>query len=161
MMKIRGSLAAIYRNIRQALEENKQAIENLTARLLDKETNIKTLQMVSKNVIDGVKYSDTDTFFCEACVYGKHQKIPFKSSNQEKYKTGYACGPMSASSVSSAKYFVLFKVRIVPVTEWSILSNISTMFEIVLKMSNVQNKFGHRVKFLRLGQWHRIFPSQS
>ena len=77
--------------------------------------NVKCIkEMVSKNLIKGVELSDTENFFCEACMYGKQHKLSFVPAKRIKAKLGEyihsdLCGPMSVPSVQGARYFVLFK----------------------------------------------------
>lgn len=53
-------------------------------------------------------------FFCEACMYGKHHRLPFSRSSNRAGKVGElvhtdVCGPMQEKSIGGARYFVLFK----------------------------------------------------
>lgn len=47
--------------------------------------NVKSLrEMIKKNLVEGVKMSDVNNFFCKGCQYGKQYKLPFSSTERRK-----------------------------------------------------------------------------
>ncbi|KAG5878245.1 hypothetical protein JTB14_004274 [Gonioctena quinquepunctata] len=42
--------------------------------------------IVSKELVSRVEFTDTDKFFCEGCVYGKHQSFPFPGRTYRNIK---------------------------------------------------------------------------
>lgn len=71
--------------------------------------------MVSKGLVSGVNFENSENFTCEDCLLGKQHQLPYKKSvrpainNPGDLIYSDVCGPMSTSSVSGARYFVLFK----------------------------------------------------
>lgn len=67
-------------------------------------------QILKKNKID---FNDFD-YVCEACIYGKHHRDSFKSSENRAKQCGElihtdVCGPFQNVSFGGSKYFVVFK----------------------------------------------------
>ena len=62
---------------------------------------------------NNIKVKDID-FFCEACVYGKIHRLPFKMSESKSKQVGDlihadVCGPMEIESLGGSCYLLLFK----------------------------------------------------
>lgn len=73
-------------------------------------------EMMNKNLVQGIKLSDTSSnFFCESCVKGKQHRLPFSQSNDnqrpEPGEKIYSdlCGPMSTALLRGSKFLVVFK----------------------------------------------------
>lgn len=67
-------------------------------------------QILKRNNID---FIDSD-YVCEACIYGKHHRDSFKSSENRAKQCGElihtdVCGPFQNVSFGGSKYFVVFK----------------------------------------------------
>lgn len=67
-------------------------------------------QHLKKNKIDFIDFD----YVCEACIYGKHHRDSFKSSNNRALNCGElihtdVCGPFQNVSFGGSKYFVVFK----------------------------------------------------
>lgn len=41
-------------------------------------------EMISKNLVNGIKVDNSNAFFCEYCVLGKQHKLPFNKITQTK-----------------------------------------------------------------------------
>lgn len=119
--------------------------------------NVGTLkQMVSKGLVSGINFSDTNSFFCEACCFGKQHKEPFKSRCHVKMEPGeriYSdlCGPMSTPSVQGAKYFLNFKDENSGYRVGYFVKHKSDVLD-CFKVYNakIKNKFGSAVKVLHV-----------
>lgn len=62
----------------------------------------------------GISFVSELNFQCEACVIGKHHRLPFKGHNTATTKCGQlihvdVCGPMQINSLGGARYFLLLK----------------------------------------------------
>ena len=72
-------------------------------------------KMINKELVNGIKISNDNAFFCECCVLGKQHRLPFKKSiKMRKTRVGELihadlCGPMPTDSVGGSKYFLLLK----------------------------------------------------
>lgn len=115
--------------------------------------SVKTIQeMVSKGLIQGIDLSEIDTFFCEACAYGKQHMLPFKKVPNEKMKLGErifsdVCGPMDTPSVRGLRYFVIFKDDLSGFREVNFIKHKSDVFSCFKDFANrVKNHFGHAIK---------------
>lgn len=74
--------------------------------------NIQHVKQFLKSV--GISVNSSETFFCDACVYGKQSRKPFKNSVTKTSAPGEiivsdVCGPMQNPSIRGAKYFIVFK----------------------------------------------------
>lgn len=63
---------------------------------------------------NNIKYSESEVFECEACIYGKIHRSVFHQSTSRASKCGEiihadVCGKMEISSIGGSRYFVLFK----------------------------------------------------
>jgi hypothetical protein len=112
------------------------------------------LKMESINPVFGIGPLEKD-FVCEACLYGKQCRLPFKSSyRRESLKPGdliYSdvCGPMSHPSIQGAKYFVLFKDAASSFKYVYFLKYKSDVFYYFKQFDAiVTNKFGHHTRIL-------------
>ncbi len=61
-----------------------------------------------------IGFDGKSEFFCEACMYGKHHRLPFTRSNNRAEAVGDlvhtdVCGPMQEKSIGGARYFLLIK----------------------------------------------------
>lgn len=68
-------------------------------------------RFLKRNEID---FIDEPNFQCEACVLGKHHRLPFQSRNQQTNKCGElihtdVCGPFEVKSVGGARYMLVLK----------------------------------------------------
>lgn len=119
--------------------------------------NVKTLkELVKKDLVNGVDFTDEENFFCEACAYGKQQRGQFQKGKHEKAAVGElihsdVCGPMSTPSVGGARYFVSFKddgssYRCVYFIKHK--SDVLDMFKVYCSL--VKNKFGRGIKYLHV-----------
>jgi len=120
--------------------------------------NVKSLrEMIKKNLVEGVKMSDVNNFFCEGCQYGKQYKLPFSSTERRKTVTGELIycdlgGPMNTLSESGAKYYILFKddasaYRTVMFLKHKSESDSFDCFKQYVSLC--KNKFGQMIKILR------------
>lgn len=71
-------------------------------------------ELFAKNLVDGVKLTGEEDFFCEGCVYRKQHRLKFPPIKKTETKPGEliysdVCGPMSVESIGGSRYFVLFK----------------------------------------------------
>ena len=119
--------------------------------------NVKTLQeMVKKGLVSEVNMSNVDKFLCEACLYGKQHKLPFKKGSHKKMQPGERvfsdlCGPMAISSVQGARYFVAFKDECSGYRVLYFIKNKTDVLE-CFKVYNqkIKAKFNHPVKSLHV-----------
>lgn len=71
-------------------------------------------RLVTQGQIEGVKLSDTDNFFCDACKLGKAHRLPFKKTIEKKkwlmgeFIQSDVCGSKSVESLSGEKYDEIF-----------------------------------------------------
>lgn len=117
--------------------------------------NIKEVQNMAKNgAIMVSKTDNNEEFMCEACQYGKQSRLPFQKSSRMPSEPGdivYSdvCGPLEHTSVSGAKYFVLFKDGATSYRHIYIIKNKSDVISCFKKYSNiVENMFQHGIKIL-------------
>lgn len=113
-------------------------------------------QMIQKNMIQGVKLTDTKEFFCEACQFGKSDIKPFvEKEDRRPSKIGEffhtdVCGPMKVESLSGAKYFLTFKDD---ASDFRAVFFIKHKSDVVDRFKEferyVENKFEHPMKRLR------------
>lgn len=62
----------------------------------------------------GISFVNEPNFQCEACVLGKHHRLPFKGHNTTTRMCGQlihvdVCGYMQVNSIGGARYFLLLK----------------------------------------------------
>lgn len=77
--------------------------------------NHKDLCKMRDGVVSGIKFADDMSMIkaCETCAYGKHARLPFKSSNSRSENKldlihSDLCGPMENKSIGGARYFMTF-----------------------------------------------------
>lgn len=118
--------------------------------------NVKYIkQMVDKDLVKGIKFSDVENFFCESCVMGKQHKLPFKK-NKDHVKLGIGeriysdvCGPISTPSVQGMRYFVTFKDENSGYRVAHFIKHKSDVYECFKSFNTkIKTKFGHPVKVL-------------
>lgn len=116
--------------------------------------NIKEVQNMSKNGAIPVTVTDDNNFMCEACHYGKQSRLSFHKSGRGQCEAGdltYSdvCGPMEHTSVSGARYFVLFKDGATSYRHVFMMKHKSDVFDYFKKYNAiVKNKFGHGIRIL-------------
>lgn len=118
--------------------------------------NVKYLkEMVNKDLITGVKFSDVENFFCESCLMGKQHKLPFKKNKEHvKLEIGErmysdVCGPIATPSVQGSRYFVTFKDEKCGYRVAYFIRHKSDVYECFKTFNaNIKTKFGHSVKIL-------------
>ncbi|KAJ8889001.1 hypothetical protein PR048_008495 [Dryococelus australis] len=116
--------------------------------------NTKFLTEVPK--VDGVNFDSKQEFFCQGCIYGKQQKLPFSRNLVRSSQAGELihcdlCGPMLVPSVRGYKYFAIFKddhsgfkfVRFMKHKN-------DVLFHFKQVVTIYENKFGHHVQRLRV-----------
>lgn len=111
--------------------------------------------MIKQGVVSGVKLSDNDDFFCEACELGKSHRLPFKKIVEMKtWLVGESIhtdvgGPMP-DSLKGAKYYVMFVDEASGFCNVYFMrhkSDVTSKFKEYEKM--VQNKFEKSIKVIR------------
>lgn len=117
--------------------------------------NIKTIkELITKKLVPDISLSDSNEFFCEACIFGKQHKLPFKSNVRHQSEAGERilsdlCGPMEEPSVGGARYFILFKDECSSYRTVYFLKHKSDAIERFKEYYNlVKNKYGHKIKYL-------------
>lgn len=111
--------------------------------------NLKEVQNMSKNGAIPVKLTENINFVCEACQYGKQSRLPFHKSCRGQCEPGdltYSdvCGPVEQTSVSGARYFVLFKDGATSFRHVFIIKHKNDVLDCFKKYNAiVKNKFGH------------------
>lgn len=113
--------------------------------------------MVQRNLVKGVTMSNIDNFQCEACILGKQHRKSFpKSTRVNKSAPGklvYSdiCGPIATSSVSGARYMLLFKDSCTGYRVAYFIKHKSDTLECFVRYNNViKTKFGHSVNALHV-----------
>lgn len=113
-------------------------------------------EMFAKGLIQGVKLTDIEDFFCEACVYGKQHRLKFAPIEKRDTKPGEliysdVCGPMSVESIGGAKYFVLFKDDCTGYREVKFIKHKSDVYERFNEFIKIcQTKFGRSINRVRV-----------
>ena len=74
--------------------------------------NFEYMSKINKN--NNLKINIDKTFLCNACIYGKQHKLPFKTSSSVSTEVGQlvhmdVCGPMQVQTIGLGKYFLLFR----------------------------------------------------
>ncbi|CAK1594594.1 unnamed protein product [Parnassius mnemosyne] len=116
--------------------------------------NLKEVKNMSKNGAIPVKLTDDINFVCEGCQYGKRSRLPFHKSCRGECEPGdltYSdvCGPVEHTSVSGARYFVLFKDGATSYRHVFIIKHKSDVLDCFKKYNAiVKNKFGHGTRIL-------------
>lgn len=71
--------------------------------------------MTKKDLVNGVKFSKIDDFFCKGCQFGKSYRLPFRQKNTSRnvlpceFIHSDVMGPMSTESLGGARFCVVFK----------------------------------------------------
>lgn len=63
---------------------------------------------------NNIEFQDSATFVCEGYMWGKPNRLEFKSSDNWASQPGElvhsdVCGPMQQDSIGGSRYFLLFK----------------------------------------------------
>ncbi|KMQ87247.1 retrovirus-related pol polyprotein from transposon tnt 1-94 [Lasius niger] len=119
--------------------------------------NLNSLKTMVKNkLIDGVKLSKTNKFFCQSCQMGKLHRLTFGDKGQRKtpepgeFIHSDICGPMSVESLGGARFYALFKDDASGFRAVYFLRHKSDLFEKFKEFAIlVANKFGRSMKLLR------------
>lgn len=77
-------------------------------------SELKKLQVKCSLDQNNIKYSESENFQCEDCIYGKMHRTVFHQSTKRANKCGEiinadVCGKMEIPTVGGSQYFVLFK----------------------------------------------------
>lgn len=112
--------------------------------------------MLQRGVIRGVKLSDVDDFFCDACPLGKSHRLAFKRGETKRSTQpgevihSDVCGPMSVESPGGSRYLVTFKDD---ASGFRYAYFIKHKSDVVARFKEfetlVANKFGRPMKTLR------------
>lgn len=112
-------------------------------------------ELVKKGLVKGVSMSDSDDFFFEACQLGKAHRQPFKrcvekvKTEPEKIHTD-VCVPMSADSLSGARFFLTFRDDATGFRHVYFVKHKSDVFDKFKEFAQlVKNKFNKSIKILR------------
>ena len=75
--------------------------------------NYNSLRLLRKNGVFGLPTIPKEKNKCDACILGKHSKLPFHESNfraSRKLELVHSdlCGPMPTPSANGNKYFMTF-----------------------------------------------------
>jgi len=120
--------------------------------------NINMLKnVVERTAIQGIKFSNTDKFFCEPCQYGKAHRLSFKKgkSEQRHWQPGEyihtdICGPFSEISVGGSRYYLLFVDESTNHRSVFFIKHKSDVLEKLKEFNNIiKNKFGYNIKVIR------------
>lgn len=112
-------------------------------------------RMAEKGLIEGVKLSDVDTFFCEACQMGKLHRQPFAKKTPRITKLGEffhsdVCGAITPPSLSGSRFFVIFKDDFSGFRTVYFLKHKSDVYERFKEFERiVANKFGKTMQTLK------------
>lgn len=63
---------------------------------------------------NNIEFVNEDDFQCEACIFGKHHRLPFENRIERSKNCGEVfhtdvCGPMQVTSIGGSQYFLLLK----------------------------------------------------
>ena len=124
--------------------------------------NIQTIRdMVNKGMLNGIKMSESDEFFCEACSYGKTHRSTFKSTEKDKrylpgeYIHSDVCGPFSVNSIGGSRYYLLFKDEATGYRQVYFIKHKSDVFERFREFTQlVETQCGRPIKVLRADNGH-------
>jgi len=117
-------------------------------------------QMIENGMIGSSKENLTDMknekFFCEACIYGKQTRKPFKKVDSSKatmvgeHIFSDVCGPMNTKTPGGSKYYVVFKDEFSRYRTVYFLKNKSNVLEKFKEfVQKVRTETGHEIKRLR------------
>lgn len=112
-------------------------------------------KMVSKDLVNGVKFLDNEDFFCEGCQHGKQHRLPFRPNPRLKTEPGEfihtdMCGPMPQPSLGGNRFFVLFKDDATGFRYIYFVQHRGDVFERFKAFERlVENKFQRPVRMIR------------
>lgn len=118
--------------------------------------NTETIKkMCNKNLVDGVKLSNNNTFFCDDCQLGKmvrvsHKSVPVRPSEKGQYLHVDLCGPMEENGINNVRYFLLIKDE---ATSFRYVYFLNSKNEVYINLKSfiplVHNTIGKRIKNIR------------
>jgi hypothetical protein len=113
LLKLKGSSARVqnYAYLSQHGEGNMSSSSLWHARF--GHLNYNSLRLLRKNGVFGLPTIPKEKNKCDACILGKHSKLPFHESNfraSRKLELVHSdlCGPMPTPSANGNKYFMTF-----------------------------------------------------
>src|SRR5271169_588993 len=99
--------------------------------------------------------TDDDDLFCEACVKGKHQRLPFYESTNHKSELlervySDVCGPWPTRSLGGGRYFVTFIDEAGSFTNLYVIRRKSEVFQkFKVYKAWAENQTGRKIKIHR------------
>jgi hypothetical protein len=120
--------------------------------------NIRTLQeMAKKGLLPEIRPDEVNSFFCEACMYGKLHRLPFNKNNCKKSSLQPGemfhsdVSPIPVESVGGANYFLTFKDDATSYRYVYFMRHKSDVFERFKEFERaIANKFERTLKVLRV-----------
>ena len=103
----------------------------------------------------GILFNDNENSVCDACVIGKHHRMPFNKSERKTTRPGELihsdlCGPMQECSLGGSKYFLLFKDDYSRYKRVFFLKEKSSVKKYLVEfLQAIQNETGQNVKTIR------------
>lgn len=119
--------------------------------------NTKTIkEMISKNIVKDIKFSNTEDFFSESCQFGKAHRLQFpkRSENHSRNLGEYIHSDIYSpfpKSIAESKYFVTFIDDVSDYRQVYFLKHKSDVVERFKEFDKlIANKFGHSIKILKV-----------
>lgn len=117
--------------------------------------NVNQVKQILKRSNITPQTSKNETFFCEACIFGKQSRQSFGQSSSVTKQVGDlivadVCGPMEATSVGGSKYFLLLKDDFSKFRSvYFLKSKLETKQCIINYLHKFENQTGKKVKIIR------------
>ena len=110
---------------------------------------------VARDPTINIKVEEIKNFLCEACLFAKAKRKPFKTCEPKKYTPGEfihsdVCGPFPTTANNGARFFLLLKDD---ATEYRVvytMKNKSDVYTKFVEFANIiRNKFQHDIRVLK------------
>lgn len=118
--------------------------------------NRRSMELLKRGMVSGICYDDSKFEQCISCIEGKKTRLPFPKNSYNRATDILElihtdlCGPMPCSSLSGAKYFLLFIDDYTRKTFVYFLTKKSEVFDKFKQFKVlVENQTNKRIKILR------------